>query len=85
MKLTLAMGLQYDNGKSNQMVALTLGRGEGKPEPAQNSPVMALPVSSHQPTMITPVRNNAVLMLTYSLQGLPVPFLQDVTNINLFA
>jgi len=26
-----------------------------------------------------------VLMLTYSLQGLPVPFLQDVTNINLFA
>jgi len=39
MKLTLAMGLQYDNGKETSMVALSLGQGKPSTEMEQDEGV----------------------------------------------
>lgn len=67
MKLTLAMGLQYDNGKEVSMVALSLGQnkssaGMQQHEMAQGGLLQALEMqsSSVQPSVIqapTPAQN----------------------------
>jgi len=85
MKLTLAMGLQFDNGKSSQMYALALGHGQGKLQPVQNNPAMALDGANDPLPTISSTGNDALFILTYSLQGLPVLLIQDSTRINLFA
>jgi len=43
MKLTLAMGLQYDNGKQASMVALSLGQGS---DPSMQGKQTAQPIES---------------------------------------
>ncbi len=85
MKLTLAMGLQFDDGKSSQMYALALGHERGKPQPVQNSPALAFVVANDPLSTTSAAGNDALLVFTYSLQGLPVAFIQDSTRINLFA
>jgi len=83
MKLTLAMGLQYDNGKSNQLYALTLGQGSEK-VPVQSRAVAGSSVPASLP-VITPIRKDASLTLTYSSEGFPVQFMLGLATINVFA
>ncbi len=84
MKLTLAMGLQFDNGQSSQVYALALGHGQGALQPVRNSPAAALADAEHRLPAANAGGNDAWLVLTYSLQGLPVAFIQDSNRINLF-
>jgi len=85
MKLTVAMGLQYDNGKSNQMYALTLGGGRGKLKQLQKNQTVAPATAQNQMHTVTPGHRNALLILSYDLEGIPVPFVLDSGSINLFA
>jgi len=85
MKLTVAMGLQYDNGKSNQMYALTLGGGQGKLKRLQKTPVAALATAQQHMHTGTPDHRHALFILSYNPVGTPVPFMLDSGSINLFA
>ena len=82
MRLTVAMGLQYDNGKSHQMYALTLGGG-GIKHLKKNQVVASATARQHMHTVISQHRN-ALLILSYDPQGIPVPFVLDSSSINLF-
>ncbi len=46
MKLTLAMGLQYDNSKQASMVALSLGQGNDPSKLREHESVTAHPIES---------------------------------------
>ncbi len=85
MKLTVAMGLQYDNGKSNQMYALTLGGGRGRLKQMQKTPVAALATAQQHMHTVIPDHRNALFILSYNPEGTPVPFVLDSGSINLFA
>jgi len=85
MKLTVAMGLQYDNGKSTNLYALTLGQEGKKPISAPNNPVVHVAQVSNRLPAFAPVRKDIVLILTYTLRGFPAPAIQESANINLFA
>jgi len=85
MKLTVAMGLQYDNGKSNQMYALTLGGERGQLQPLQMNHMVAPATAQYHMHTVTAGQRNALLILTYNLEGIPVPFVLDSGSVNLFA
>jgi len=74
MRLTLAMGLQYDNGKEASMFAMSLG--EGKPSPLQkpesvvNAAVVMNPIEAEM-LSVEPVQAvKSSFFLTYNLKGL---------------
>jgi len=84
MKLTVAMGLQYDNGKQSQLYALMLGQGGKKAEPTRNSLKVASLVTDLALANLSGP-NAASFILTYNPEGLPVQFMLDSSSINLFA
>jgi len=85
MKLTLAMGLQYDNGKSNNLYALSIGGERQKPMTVQKNSMPGGVHTSNQRPALLHAPQAALFLLTYNLKGDPVPFIQNAANINLFA
>jgi len=80
MKLTLAMGLQYDNGKEPSMVALSLGQdkaptGMKREEAVKHGLFRAVASQSSvnpRPSVesILSKENDAPFFLTYNVKGL---------------
>lgn len=85
MKLTLAMGLQFDNGKQASAVALSLGRDKQASMQAEQQPMQTVLVQSesvraetgqretghfNQSSIIPSKKSEALFFLTYNLKGL---------------
>ncbi|MDQ6996623.1 MAG: hypothetical protein Q9M82_04080 [Mariprofundus sp.] len=85
MKLTLAMGLHYDNDKSANLYALTIGQPRKKTALVQEVSMAAYAPVPSQISNAVIVGQGALSMLTYNLKGVPIPFAADSANINLFA
>lgn len=85
MKLTVAMGLQYDNGKSTNLYALTIGQGKEKSKLFQEMPITAHTIVPSPISAVVSTGQDALAIFTYDLKGVPVPFISDSAYISLFA
>jgi len=84
MKLTLAMGLQYYNGRSRSLYALTIGQGQGKPELREEASMPVHAIAQSQVSAMVLVGKDALNIFTYDLRGFPAPVMQESASINLF-
>ncbi|MBN4077013.1 hypothetical protein JYT48_01935 [Mariprofundus ferrooxydans] len=88
MKLTLAMGLQYDNGKEASMFAMSLGQGKPpplqKPESVVNAAV-AMNAIETEMLSVEPVQAvKTSFFLTYNLKGLNDTLIFEQSLLDIF-
>ncbi|MDQ6969158.1 MAG: hypothetical protein Q9M16_01425 [Mariprofundus sp.] len=95
MKLTLAMGLQYDNGKEARMFAMSMGQGETPPMFNADKPlkteVVQLAVAqvnqaetAKQEPVVAYKKDHIPFFLTYNLKGLNDTLILDQSLVDLF-
>jgi len=81
VKLTVALGLQYDNNRPSSVYALSVGGGRTVPPP---DPTVAIAAEEAIIASSAPPRRGRWLALTYNLNGFPV-MLPPTATIDLFA
>jgi len=83
MKLTLAMGLQFDNNKAANMYALSIGQGSQSTMPVPVDAIAEHAVRLEQPLAVIPQSGGSPFFLTYNLNGLPDTMMFD-TQLDVF-
>jgi len=83
MKLTVALGLQYDSATSGAQAGVALPQRDVAPaKPAEA--VIDLPASAVSEQKYEFSQRDGFFFLTYSLQGLPLPVFEQRSNLNLY-
>jgi len=90
MKLTLAMGLQYDNGKEANMFAMSLGSDHSLPIIKADRAVVLESIQTHTiESESLPVqafkRDDHAVFLTYNLRGFNDTLIFDHSLLDMFA
>ncbi|PJA30918.1 MAG: hypothetical protein CO187_10910 [Zetaproteobacteria bacterium CG_4_9_14_3_um_filter_53_7] len=84
MKLTFALGVQFDNGQSGAFSFMS--KDKGSPDSvAQSEPLIDVAIGT-QAAMLPEVSSNySAFFLTYDVHGQPDPVLNDAVSVDLFA
>ena len=85
MKLTVALGLQYDSGKSD-IIPLAHSPSDNKESPVtsvEGKVELSLTGTTHQKFEFS--YRYGVFFLTYNLQGIPDPISENQGKVNMFA
>ncbi len=86
MKLTLALGLQYDNnGSAIVFSSMPTEQTNRLDSVAQLEPVIDVNISSEISSQFEFSKHHGVFFLTYNLQGQPNPVTNDAVRIDMFA
>ena len=72
MKLTVAMGLQFDNGRSSNMYALSIGH-QLRNDHLSIQPIRKAEAISDLSPVSDPGYRDAFIMLTYNIKGFRFP------------
>ncbi|OIO68468.1 MAG: hypothetical protein AUJ57_10065 [Zetaproteobacteria bacterium CG1_02_53_45] len=84
MRLTFALGLQFDNGQSAAYSSKPKERRSPDPV-AQSDPVIDVSIVSQAAAPAEVSNHFSVFFLTYNLHGLPDPVLNGGVSVDLFA
>jgi len=85
MKLTLALGLQYDNSSPSSFASMPLRQMNSLNTVAQPEPVIDADLIPATSSLLEFSNHHGVFFLTYNLQGSPIPVTNDAVKIDMFA
>ena len=84
MKLTVALGLQYDSNRAQSTAALPIETRVMRPS-AEVDDVIELSTAVIAAQEFEFSYRHSVYFLTYTLQGLPVPITVNPSSVDMFA
>ncbi|GAV20434.1 hypothetical protein MMIC_P1399 [Mariprofundus micogutta] len=85
MKLTLALGLQYDNSQPEPKPPISMPPGNSIISAPALEPVIDVTPETNSASLDEFSSHHGVFFLTYNMQGFPDPLMNDAVKIDLFA
>ncbi|NWF35643.1 hypothetical protein [Mariprofundus sp. KV] len=85
MKLTVALGLQYDSSRPHAHAVMPLEDERGVVIPVSKDTVIDLQAASQPAQGFEFSYRHNIFFLTYNLQGLPAPIAENRSSLDMFA